>query len=134
MKFRRIKQGERIIRQGEKGNFFYLILQGTCVLNVEKNNLLYNAGQLGPGDAAGESVLLNDEPQKAHVDAETDTDVLSMSREEYESLSAKNPELRNFLSAVLTRRLGLFEGDRGENNRQIHRYRKDRTGGLQYYL
>ena len=29
MKFRRIKQGERIIHQGEKGNLFYLILQGT---------------------------------------------------------------------------------------------------------
>jgi CRP-like cAMP-binding protein/tRNA A-37 threonylcarbamoyl transferase component Bud32 len=106
MQFRRIKQGERIIQQGERGNFFYLILQGTCVLNVEKNNVLYNAGQLGPGDAAGEAVLLNDEPQKAHVDAETETDVLGMSREEYEALSAENPELRNFLSAVLTRRLG----------------------------
>jgi len=106
MKFRRIKQGERIIRQGEKGNFFYLILQGTCVLNVEKNNLLYNVGQLGPGEAAGESVLLNDEPQKAHVDAEADMDVLSMSREDYEALSAENPDIRNFLSAVLTRRLG----------------------------
>ena len=29
-----------------------------------------------------------------------------MSREEYEALSAEKPELRNFLSAVLTRRLG----------------------------
>ena len=96
MKFRRIKQGERIVRQGEQGSFFYLILQGTCVLNVEKNNMLYNAGQFGPGDAAGESVLFDDEAQKAHVDAETDMDVLSMSREEYETLSAENPELRNF--------------------------------------
>lgn len=44
--------------------------------------------------------------EKAHVDAETDTEVLGMSREEYEALSVENPELRNFLSAVLTRRLG----------------------------
>ncbi len=105
MKFIRIKQGDRLITQGEKGNFFYLILQGTCAVYTEKNNMLYTLGQLGPGDVAGESVLLSDEPQKVHADAETDMDILSMSREEFEKLSGESPDLRNFLSAVLTRRL-----------------------------
>ena len=105
MTFRRIKQGDRLVTQGEGGKFFYLILQGTCAVNVEKKNLLYNVGQLGPGDVAGETRLFNDEPQKAHIDAETDMDILSMSREEFDKLSGENPDLRNFLSAVITRRL-----------------------------
>jgi CRP-like cAMP-binding protein len=105
MTFKRIKQGDRLIAQGEEGNFFYLILQGTCAVNVEKKNLLYNVGQLGPGDVVGESVLFIDAPQKAHTDAETDMDTLSMSKEEFETLSGEYPELRKFLSAVVTRRL-----------------------------
>jgi eukaryotic-like serine/threonine-protein kinase len=105
MTFRRIKQGDRLITQGEGGNFFYLILQGTCAVNVEKKNLLYNVGQLGPGDVAGETRLFNDEPQIANIDAETNMDILSMSREEFDKLSGENPDLRNFLSAVITRRL-----------------------------
>jgi eukaryotic-like serine/threonine-protein kinase len=105
MTFRQLKQGNRLITQGEEGNSFYLILQGTCAVNVEKKNLLYNVGQLGPGDVAGESVLFNDEPQKTHADAETDMAVLSMSREEFDKVSGESPDLRNFLSAVLTHRL-----------------------------
>jgi serine/threonine protein kinase len=105
MTFRRIKQGDRLVTQGEEGNFFYLVLQGTCTVNLEKKNLLYNLGQLGPGDMAGEAVLFDNEPQKAHIDAETDMDILSMSVEEFEKLSGGYPDLRNFLSAVLARRL-----------------------------
>jgi serine/threonine protein kinase len=105
MTFMRFKQGDRLVTQGSTEPLFYLILNGTCVINIEKNNLLYNIGQLGPGDPAGETVLFNDEPQKAHVDAETDMDVLGMSRETFEALSADNPDLRNFMSAVLTRSL-----------------------------
>jgi CRP-like cAMP-binding protein len=105
MTFRRIKQGDRLITQGEESSFFYLILQGTCSVNLEKKNLLYNLGQLGPGDVAGESVLFDNEPPKAHADAETDMDVLGMSREEFERLSGKYKDLRNFLSTVLARRL-----------------------------
>ncbi|MBE0426664.1 MAG: protein kinase [Nitrospirae bacterium] len=105
MTFRRIKQGERLITQGERGNYFYLILQGSCAVNIEKNNMLYNRGQLSAGDVAGEIALFSDELQRTNIDAETDTDVLSMSREEFEILSRENPDLRNFLSAVITHRL-----------------------------
>jgi predicted Ser/Thr protein kinase len=99
MTFRRIKQGERLITQGESGSAFFLILQGTCNVNIEKKNILYNVAQLGAGDIAGESVLFSDQPQRTHVD------VLSISREYFEKLSEGNPDLRNFLSAIITQRL-----------------------------
>ena len=105
MTFRRIKQGERIVTQGEGGNSFYLVLQGNCTINVEKEGILYDMGQLGPGDVAGETGLFSDQPLKAHVDADTDMDVLTMNREEFEKLSGEYPDLRNLLSALLTRRL-----------------------------
>jgi serine/threonine protein kinase len=119
MTFRRIRQGERLITQGTGGNGFYIVLQGSCIINVEKNNMLYNVGQLGAGDVVGEAVLFTDEPSRAHVDAETDMDVLSMSREKFETLEGENPDLRNFLSAVVIRRLSA---SKVAEDRQIGKY------------
>jgi serine/threonine protein kinase len=107
MKFKRLKQGERLITQGGIKSDFYLILQGTLSVNIEKNNVLYNVTQLGAGDVAGEAVLFSDQPQRTHVDAETDVYILSMSREAFDNLSEEKPELRNFLSSVVTYRLGV---------------------------
>lgn len=120
MFFRRVKQGEKLIKQGDRESYFYLILQGSCSINVEKNNILYNVGQLGPGDIAGEMLLFIDEPQKVSVEAEIDTDVLGMSKKEFDSLSSESPDLRNFLSAVITYRLST---SKISDDRKIGKYR-----------
>lgn len=105
MTFRHIEKGERFIRQGDEPDHFYLILKGLCAVLLEKDDMVYKIAQLGAGDIVGEMAIFIGERCNAHVDAETDLDVLSMGREQFERLSREYPELRKFLSEVVTRRL-----------------------------
>ena len=105
MEFHRIRKGERFIRQGEEADRFYLILNGSCIVRLEKDNMLFTIAQLGPGDLAGEMAVFTGEKRGASVAAETDMDVLSMSREQFEILSREYPEFKGYLSEIVTHRL-----------------------------
>ena len=105
MTFIHFSKGERFIRQGEEGNDFYLILKGSCLVNFEKDDMLYKVARLAPGDIVGEMAVFIGVRRSAHVDAETAMDLLSMGRERFEALSRKYPELNTFLSEMIARRL-----------------------------
>ena len=119
MTFSRVRKGEMIITQGEQGNDFYLILKGACVLTQEKNDMLFEIDQRGQGDILGEMALFDEEIRGADVYAQTDTDLLSMGREQFERLSQGYPDLRNFLSEVIAHRLS---SSRVPDDRKIGRY------------
>jgi eukaryotic-like serine/threonine-protein kinase len=105
MGFQRIRKGERFIRQGEEADQFYLILKGSCTVRLEKDNMFFTLAKLGPGDLVGEMAVFTGEIRGASVEAETDMDVLGMSREQFEILSQKYPEFREYLSEIVTQRL-----------------------------
>jgi CRP-like cAMP-binding protein len=75
--------GEEIVRQGEPGDRFYLIKEGT--LDVYINGELVQS--LRPGDSFGEIALLKDVPRTATVTARTEAALLALDR-------------RHFLAAV----------------------------------
>ncbi|RLB37793.1 MAG: hypothetical protein DRH12_13845 [Deltaproteobacteria bacterium] len=66
-----VNPGEKLITQGEEGNKFYVIQEGTCKINVEKSGVTTLICRRGPGDILGEMSLLTGKPTSAHVDAET---------------------------------------------------------------
>lgn len=105
MTYMHLKKGSRVIKQGEAGDSFYLIIKGSCFIKLEKNNVLYEIARLREGDIFGEMAVFTGEHRNAHVDAETDIDLLSMSREQFETLSREYPNLRSFLSEIITERL-----------------------------
>ena len=105
MKIKHVKAGNRIIKQGEKGTHFYFILDGSCNVSLTKNDMTYQLAHLTVGDIFGEIAVVTGEYRSASVDAETDMDLLSMSRKKFESLSKRYPALRDFLSEVITHRL-----------------------------
>ncbi|MEW6586080.1 MAG: protein kinase [Nitrospirota bacterium] len=119
MTFRHIKKGERFITQGLPCEDFYLILRGSCTVSIEKKGIICEIEKLGPGDIAGETALLSDGQQGAHVIAETSTDVLGMNRGEFERLSLESGELRNFLSSMVMHRLSA---SKVESDRKIGKY------------
>lgn len=105
MEFHRIRKGERFIRQGEEAVEFYLILKGSCSVHLEKDHVLFSVAQLGPGDLVGEMAVFTGEKRSASVEAETDMDMLRMSRDQFEVLSEEYPEFRRYLSEIVTHRL-----------------------------
>src|SRR4030067_2633975 len=119
MTFFDVRKDESIITQGETGDNFYLILKGTCFLTQEKNDTLFEIDQGGPGDILGEMALFNEELRSTHVYAETDTDLLSMGKEQFETLSHEYPDIRNFLSEVIAHRLST---SKVKDDRKIGKY------------
>jgi CRP-like cAMP-binding protein len=105
MEFQRIPKGEQFLRQGEEADRFYLILKGTCTVRLKKDDVLFTIAQLSPGDLVGEMAVFTGEKRGASVEAETDMDVLSMSKEQFEILSQQYPEFRGYLSEIVTHRL-----------------------------
>jgi len=98
-------KGEHFIRQGEEADQFYLILKGSCIVGLEKDNMSYTLAQLGPGNLVGEMAVFTGEKRSAGVEAETDMDVLSMSRDRFEKLAPEYPEFKRYLSEIVTHRL-----------------------------
>jgi MFS family permease len=71
--------GSIVIRQGERGDRMFTIVEGT--LEVEADGRAVNT--LGPGDFFGEIALIRDVPRTATVTASTDVKVLALDRDEF---------------------------------------------------
>jgi CRP-like cAMP-binding protein len=103
--FGHVKAGYRLLKTGTRIDTCYLIQSGSCILQVEKNGKLQPVGRLHPGDIAGEMALLDDIPLEMHVDAESDLELWALSRKRFDAICTEHPELRSFLTILLTRRL-----------------------------
>lgn len=68
--------GERVITEGDRGDSFYMIEAGECV--ITRDGLVLN--RLGPGDGFGEIALLNDVARTATVTAVTGMELFGLDR------------------------------------------------------
>ncbi len=113
------KTGERVIRQGDEGDTLYIVQKGSCVAHVEKEGREHPITRLRTGDIMGEIALLTGEPRTAHVDAETDVKLWSISRAQFDALCKEHPDLRNFLTELVTNR---FSTERLTSERTVGKY------------
>ena len=114
-----VKAGERVIAQGDKGDRFYVIQDGSCAVSVEKEGTLYTIARLRAGDIVGEMAVLTGERRAAHVDAETNMTLWSISRADFDVLCEEYPDPRNFLSELVTHR---FSTERMSVERTVGKY------------
>jgi tRNA A-37 threonylcarbamoyl transferase component Bud32 len=114
-----IKAGKRFITQGEPGDSAYIIQKGSCLVIVEKDGELHPVRHYGEGDIVGGVGILTGEPRIAHVEAETDLELWALTRDQFDNLSKKDPELLNFITELVNDR---FDSQRPMAYRTIGKY------------
>ncbi len=68
--------GSRVIHEGDTGDRFYVIQQGS--VRVSRDRTGETVAELGAGDFFGEAALITGNPRNAHVDAVSDLTLFSL--------------------------------------------------------
>ncbi len=91
----RMNAGEVVIRQGDEGNYFYVIEQGEALVtrmvdDDEDSEDSVEMAHLGEGSTFGEAALISDSPRNATVSMQTDGVLLRLNKENFLKLM-QNP-------------------------------------------
>ncbi len=80
-----VSAGDEVIRQGDSGDYFYLIHRGRCSVTKWKikGEDPVELAQLGPGDSFGEEALLSESPRGSSVTMLSDGVLLRLSKEDF---------------------------------------------------
>jgi ABC-2 type transport system ATP-binding protein len=96
-----------LVRQGEPGDRFYVIVTGTVeVTRAEPGEADRRLAVLGRGDMFGEIALIRDEPRNASVRTLTPCLLLTLDRRPFLDLLATRPRLWEHVERVAAERLG----------------------------
>ena len=83
-----VRTNDVIIRQGERGDYFYIIKHGRCHVSheLEKGGKTTVLGELSEGDSFGEEALLSDAPRNATIVMATDGTLMRLARGDFDEL------------------------------------------------
>ena len=95
--------GETIVREGEAGDRFYVVVSGELAVSADGRPLATQ----GPGDHFGEIALLRDVPRTATVSAKTDAELLALERDDFVSAVTGHAASSEAAEAVVGARLGV---------------------------
>lgn len=98
--------GEVVVREGEPGDCFHVVTQGSAAVSVEG----VARPDLGPGDGFGEIALLRGVPRTATVTARGSLETLSLAREPFLRAVAGNQVSAERADALARRRLAAGPG------------------------
>ena len=82
------KVGDVIIKQGDEGDYFYVIVKGKCLVTREtplnKNGI--KLAELGMGDTFGEEALISDAKRNANITMLTDGALMRLAKDDFRKL------------------------------------------------
>jgi rhodanese-related sulfurtransferase len=81
-----VKRGDIIIKQGDDGDYFYLIERGRCKVNRLVAGVPVELAELIEGDAFGEEALVADTQRNATVSMKTDGVLLRLAKADFVTL------------------------------------------------
>ena len=86
-----VKAGDVVIRQGEAGNYFYVVTVGRCVVTRETSMSEegIKLAELKVGDSFGEEALISGAKRNATVVMETDGTLMRLGKEDFHALIKK---------------------------------------------
>lgn len=94
-------EGEVIIRQGDPGDKFYLIRQGSVEVETTRDGESKIVAVLDEGEFFGEMALLTDAPRNATVRARENSIVYALGKEDFLSVIAQSPTFEEELRKAL---------------------------------
>jgi CRP-like cAMP-binding protein len=112
--------GEILCREGDPGDYFYIIVSGEA--EVRKGRRVVTT--LGAGEIFGEMSLLTGEPRSATVVACTPMELYQLTQENFGQVLTRSPHLAWALSRTLARRLRLSVESQVAAERNLERWRK----------
>ncbi len=80
--------GDVIIKQGEEGDYFYVITRGQCTVTRETplNKEGIKLAELGVGDTFGEEALISQNRRNATITMQTDGAVMRLGKQDFNTL------------------------------------------------
>jgi len=103
---RRFPKDTVVFFENEEGDSFFMILDGrikVTILGDDGREVILS--MLAPGDFFGEMALLDNEPRSATAIAVEETELLSLSRADFQSVLTENRSITTALIKILTARL-----------------------------
>lgn len=97
----RFKRGDAIVREGAFGLLMYVVLEGCVAARIQERLI----ERIGPGGAFGEIALFDHGSRVASVSADTDCELLAISRSLFLQLLRSRPEFGTSLLRGLADRL-----------------------------
>ena len=94
-------QGDEVFAEGESGDALYMVLDGK--VRVHKNERVI--AELGERECFGEMAILDAAPRSATVTAIDESNLLKITREDFQEIMTEKPEIAMGVIKVLTRRL-----------------------------
>jgi len=82
------KAGEKVVIQGQPGDYFYIIREGRCLVTraTKAKPEGVRLAELGPGDSFGEEALISNKERNATVTMLQRGNLMRMSKEDFTSL------------------------------------------------
>jgi len=97
----RVEPGTVIVREGDEGDRFYILVEGTLQVSQEGARL----PDMGPGDYFGEIALIRDIARTATVTAATDAVLYALDRDEFLAAVTGHPQSAEAAETVTSARL-----------------------------
>lgn len=95
------QQGQSIMSEGQKGVRMYVVVEGHVAVSIGGRQV----ERLGPGGAFGEAAIVDPAPRMASAVAETDCELLPITRQAFEQLVKLEPEFAYMMLQSLAERL-----------------------------
>ena len=99
--------GTDIFHQGDLGDKFYLIREGTVEVIVKDDSGGNVVAVLGKGDIFGEAALLKEQPRNATIRAQTEADVYTLDKQHFLAAVGESVSFRDQLLQVFSSRVAV---------------------------
>lgn len=103
MQEQKVEPGQVVVRQGDPGDFFYVIMEGRCMVTREvPNGKPVRLAELDAGSCFGEEALIADTERNASITMLTRGRLMRLSR----------PDFRTLLNDPISRRISFDEAQK----------------------